>query len=55
MYPSGAGPQLCLFTGRGRVGSSISCVSSLVHPFFKQRTAYEILRSDWSSDVCSSD
>eukprot|EP01047_Picozoa_sp_COSAG01_P110022 COSAG01_NODE_38870_length_484_cov_0.735065_1_plen_66_part_10 len=23
--------------------------------FFKQRTAYGILRSDWSSDVCSSD
>eukprot|EP01047_Picozoa_sp_COSAG01_P109753 COSAG01_NODE_38611_length_487_cov_1.355670_2_plen_63_part_01 len=25
------------------------------HIFFKQKTAYEILRSDWSSDVCSSD
>eukprot|EP01047_Picozoa_sp_COSAG01_P090817 COSAG01_NODE_22576_length_850_cov_0.946738_1_plen_57_part_10 len=24
-------------------------------PFFKQKTAYGILRSDWSSDVCSSD
>ena len=24
-------------------------------PFIKQKTAYEILRSDWSSDVCSSD
>eukprot|EP01047_Picozoa_sp_COSAG01_P118576 COSAG01_NODE_47260_length_392_cov_0.740614_1_plen_70_part_01 len=23
--------------------------------FSKQKTAYEILRSDWSSDVCSSD
>src|SRR6056297_4170771 len=23
--------------------------------FFKQKTAYEMLRSDWSSDVCSSD
>src|SRR6056297_3807889 len=23
--------------------------------FFKQKTAYEILRSEWSSDVCSSD
>src|SRR3546814_9568531 len=23
--------------------------------FFKQKTAYEILISDWSSDVCSSD
>ena len=23
--------------------------------FFKQKTAYEIASSDWSSDVCSSD
>ncbi len=23
--------------------------------FFKQKTAYEILASDWSSDVCASD
>ena len=23
--------------------------------FFKQKTAYEIYKSDWSSDVCSSD
>src|SRR5881396_4067725 len=23
--------------------------------FFKQKTAYEMVRSDWSSDVCSSD
>src|SRR5213075_3532555 len=23
--------------------------------FFKQKTAYEITRRDWSSDVCSSD
>jgi len=23
--------------------------------FFKQKTAYEIKRCDWSSDVCSSD
>src|SRR3546814_2661703 len=23
--------------------------------FFKQKTAYELLISDWSSDVCSSD
>ena len=23
--------------------------------FFKQKTAYEILTCDWSSDVCSSD
>eukprot|EP01047_Picozoa_sp_COSAG01_P138886 COSAG01_NODE_69591_length_261_cov_0.567901_1_plen_64_part_10 len=24
-------------------------------PFFKQKTAYEIMSGDWSSDVCSSD
>jgi hypothetical protein len=23
--------------------------------FFKQKTAYEIVSGDWSSDVCSSD
>src|SRR3546814_9967365 len=26
-----------------------------VFVFFKQKTAYELLISDWSSDVCSSD
>eukprot|EP01051_Picozoa_sp_SAG22_P039233 SAG22_NODE_20543_length_265_cov_0.500000_1_plen_27_part_10 len=25
------------------------------HIFFKQKTAYEIMSGDWSSDVCSSD
>src|SRR5213075_2639215 len=29
--------------------------SELVFFFFKQKTAYEITRRDWSSDVCSSD
>src|SRR3546814_11373708 len=37
-----------------------SCVCSAVLPvglvfFFKQKTAYEMRISDWSSDVCSSD
>ena len=27
----------------------------MVFFFFKQKTAYEILTCDWSSDVCSSD
>src|SRR3546814_10059313 len=27
----------------------------MVFFFFKQKTAYEMLISDWSSDVCSSD
>src|SRR3546814_8416728 len=30
-------------------------VSSFVGFFFKQKTAYEMRISDWSSDVCSSD
>jgi len=29
--------------------------NTLMFPTFKQKTAYEISRSDWSSDVCSSD
>src|SRR3546814_3424512 len=33
---------------------SILCLSSFIF-FFKQKTAYEMRISDWSSDVCSSD
>src|SRR3546814_3548899 len=34
----------------------ILCVCCLLlFFFFKQKTAYEMLSSDWSSDVCSSD
>src|SRR3546814_5041458 len=33
---------------------SVSCVCIFVF-FFKQKTAYEMRISDWSSDVCSSD
>eukprot|EP01043_Picozoa_sp_COSAG02_P090076 COSAG02_NODE_26976_length_620_cov_0.429942_1_plen_31_part_10 len=29
--------------------------ASVVNHFFKQKTAYEIMSGDWSSDVCSSD
>src|SRR3546814_17417222 len=32
--------------------SNVKCVLLF---FFKQRTAYEVLISDWSSDVCASD
>src|SRR3546814_8799521 len=32
-----------------------SCVLVLCLFFFKQKTAYEMRISDWSSDVCSSD
>src|SRR3546814_18669765 len=31
------------------------CTSYVVFFFFKQKTAYELRISDWSSDVCSSD
>src|SRR3546814_2751193 len=32
-----------------------SLISVVVFFFFKQKTAYEMRISDWSSDVCSSD
>src|SRR3546814_1340194 len=35
--------------------SSSSCAVSVYFFFFKQKTAYEMRISDWSSDVCSSD
>src|SRR3546814_1358043 len=36
-------------------GPSSVCVSFAQFFFFKQKTAYEMRISDWSSDVCSSD
>src|SRR3546814_17266777 len=33
----------------------MKCFSRLMIFFFKQKTAYEMRISDWSSDVCSSD
>src|SRR3546814_5088802 len=36
-----------------RLGDSLMMVNLLF--FFKQKTAYEVRISDWSSDVCSSD
>src|SRR3546814_997605 len=35
--------------------SLLSCVVDHFVFFFKQKTAYEMRISDWSSDVCSSD
>src|SRR3546814_3435492 len=35
--------------------ASIKCSVVLFFFFFKQKTAYEMRISDWSSDVCSSD
>jgi len=34
---------------------SAEFVADALFFFFKQKTAYEIWRCDWSSDVCSSD
>src|SRR3546814_6606408 len=34
---------------------SNSCLCAFLFLFFKQKTAYEMRISDWSSDVCSSD
>src|SRR3546814_7070534 len=34
---------------------SVLCIGSFSFFFFKQKTAYEMRISDWSSDVCSSD
>src|SRR3546814_2524050 len=33
----------------------ILCIVVMLFFFFKQKTAYEMRISDWSSDVCSSD
>src|SRR3546814_4360916 len=33
----------------------VTCILLSVFFFFKQKTAYEMRISDWSSDVCSSD
>src|SRR3546814_7083755 len=37
------------------VSLSPGCTSYVYVFFFKQKTAYELRISDWSSDVCSSD
>src|SRR3546814_8632204 len=44
---------ICLFVVV--VISLLSCMLLLFFFFFKQKTAYEMRISDWSSDVCSSD
>src|SRR3546814_7187223 len=33
----------------------VRCIVGVFFFFFKQKTAYEMRISDWSSDVCSSD
>src|SRR3546814_2286467 len=43
---------ICLFNS---FAFSVLCVFVSFFFFFKQKTAYEVRISDWSSDVCSSD
>src|SRR3546814_3056934 len=38
-----------------RCSSGMVCCMVFLFFFFKQKTAYEMRISDWSSDVCSSD
>ena len=46
-------PQMCI---RDRMGTRFVTTDECdAAPAFKQKTASELLRSDWSSDVCSSD
>ena len=40
------------FIWRASADHTFGC---MINSFFKQKTAYEITWSDWSSDVCSSD
>eukprot|EP01043_Picozoa_sp_COSAG02_P113800 COSAG02_NODE_50058_length_323_cov_0.549107_2_plen_36_part_01 len=35
--------------------AALHALKNLKRIFFKQKTAYEIMSGDWSSDVCSSD
>src|SRR3546814_14041316 len=45
---------LCLLMAQGSTKCMIIYCSAVFF-FFKQKTAYELRISDWSSDVCSSD
>src|SRR3546814_4402559 len=46
------GAYMC---GVGSIVFLVLCVMWIFFFFFKQKTAYEMRISDWSSDVCSSD
>src|SRR3546814_16416693 len=50
---------MCLVYVSGACSSLLVCLSYYIYCFyfffFKQKTAYEMRISDWSSDVCSSD
>src|SRR3546814_9132250 len=46
--------MICCFTYCDCISHVSMCISFFFF-FFKQKTAYEMRISDWSSDVCSSD
>src|SRR3546814_9452747 len=48
-------PSLSVWFGSSFCLLFFSFLSVFVFFFFKQKTAYEMRISDWSSDVCSSD
>src|ERR1043166_4365559 len=45
----------CVVLSAGSTDATTCCVVQFFFFFFKQKTAYEIPKRDWSSDVCSSD
>src|SRR3546814_4139364 len=47
--------QIALYVIRYLLSYELCLISVFVFFFFKQKTAYEMRISDWSSDVCSSD
>ena len=50
-----AGMRECAGTGGERSARPMGPGRRRACFFFKQKTAYEFLTCDWSSDVCSSD
>src|SRR3546814_10542254 len=46
---------VCFFLLSVSLSVFLICLVILLFFFFKQKTAYEMRISDWSSDVCSSD
>ena len=44
-----------VFVGALAAAMLVCAVAVPAFAFFKQKTAYEIVDCDWSSDVCSSD
>src|SRR3546814_9863788 len=46
---------MMIFFSRLRICVTVFCFRGFFFFFFKQKTAYEMRISDWSSDVCSSD